>query len=47
MFFHVLFFISFCYYDQHYDNAGAEDMRKVTVLYYMNDWRPELGGCFR
>jgi SM-20-related protein len=36
------------YYDKHYDNSGADDLRKLTVLYYMNtDWRPELGGCFR
>ena len=35
-------------YDKHYDNAGLDDLRKVTVLYYMNaDWRPELGGAFR
>jgi 2OG-Fe(II) oxygenase superfamily len=36
------------YYDKHYDNSGADDLRKLTVLYYMNpDWRTELGGCFR
>ena len=36
------------YYDKHYDNSGYDDLRKLTVLYYMNhDWRPELGGCFR
>ncbi|KAJ1426709.1 2OG-Fe(II) oxygenase superfamily-domain-containing protein [Ochromonadaceae sp. CCMP2298] len=34
-------------YDKHYDNAGLSDTRKVTVLYYMNQWRPECGGCFR
>jgi hypothetical protein len=36
------------YYDKHYDNAGANDLRKLTVLYYMNpSWRADLGGCFR
>lgn len=36
------------YYDKHYDNSGYDDLRKLTVLYYMNThWRPELGGCFR
>jgi len=34
-------------YDKHYDNSGLLDTRKVTVLYYMNKWRPECGGCFR
>lgn len=34
-------------YDKHYDNSGLDDTRKVTVLYYMNNWRPEMGGCFR
>lgn len=34
-------------YDKHYDNSGLSDTRKVTVLYYMNQWRPECGGCFR
>lgn len=34
-------------YDKHYDNSGLDDTRKVTVLYYMNEWREELGGCFR
>ena len=35
-------------YDKHFDNAGALDTRKVTVLYYMNEyWRPENGGEFR
>jgi hypothetical protein len=34
-------------YDKHYDNSGLDDLRKVTVLYYLNDWRPELGGEFR
>jgi Rps23 Pro-64 3,4-dihydroxylase Tpa1-like proline 4-hydroxylase len=34
-------------YDKHYDNSGMEDTRKVTVLYYMNDWRPEMEGQFR
>ena len=31
-------------YDKHYDNAGYQDTRKVTVLLYFNKWRPELGG---
>ena len=36
------------YYDKHFDNSGAEDLRKLTVLYYLNpSWREELGGCFR
>jgi hypothetical protein len=36
------------YYDKHYDNSGGDDLRKLTILYYMNPgWRPELGGCFR
>jgi len=35
-------------YDKHYDNAGLEDTRKVTILYYMNpSWREENGGVFR
>ena len=34
-------------YDKHYDNSGMQDTRKVTILYYMNHWRPECGGCFR
>ena len=34
-------------YDKHYDNAGYQDTRKVTVLLYFNKWRPELGGQFR
>lgn len=35
-------------YDKHYDNSGGEDLRKLTVLYYLNpDWRTELGGAFR
>ena len=34
-------------YDKHYDNSGLTDTRKATILYYMNDWRPELGGEFR
>jgi len=36
------------YYDKHYDNSGAGDLRKLTVLLYLNpNWREELGGCFR
>ena len=35
-------------YDKHFDNSGYDDLRKLTVLLYMNpSWRPELGGCFR
>lgn len=34
-------------YDKHYDNSGMEDTRKVTVLYYLNNWRPEMEGQFR
>lgn len=35
-------------YDKHYDNSGGEDLRKLTVLYYLNpNWRTELGGAFR
>ena len=35
-------------YAKHYDNSGGGDMRKLTVLIYLNDaWREENGGCFR
>jgi hypothetical protein len=35
-------------YDKHYDNSGGDDLRKLTVLYYLNpNWRTELGGDFR
>lgn len=35
-------------YDKHYDNSGEDDLRKLTVLLYLNPvWRPELGGEFR
>ena len=35
-------------YDKHYDNAGLDDVRKVTFLYYMNkNWRDECAGQFR
>ena len=35
-------------YDKHYDNSGLDDVRKVTILYYMNpNYRSELGGQFR
>jgi len=35
-------------YDKHYDNSGYDDLRKLTVLLYMNPaWQPDLGGCFR
>lgn len=36
------------YYDKHYDNSGSDDLRKLTVLYYLNPtWTPDLGGHFR
>jgi SM-20-related protein len=36
------------YYDKHYDNSGSDDLRKLTVLYYLNPtWTPDLGGYFR
>jgi hypothetical protein len=35
-------------YDKHIDNTGLDgDLRKATVIYYMNDWREELGGELR
>lgn len=35
-------------YDRHFDSTGSDDLRKLTVLYYMNpNWTPELGGQFR
>ena len=35
-------------YDRHYDNAGLDDLRKVTILYYLNKtWRDECAGQFR
>lgn len=35
-------------YDKHYDNSGPEDLRKLTILLYLNpNWRPELQGYFR
>lgn len=35
-------------YDKHFDNSGLDDVRKVTILYYMNrGWTEENGGCFR
>jgi Rps23 Pro-64 3,4-dihydroxylase Tpa1-like proline 4-hydroxylase len=35
-------------YDKHYDNSGGDDLRKLTVLYYLNPkWRNDLGGSFR
>eukprot|EP00596_Hydrurales_sp_CCMP1899_P002396 CAMPEP_0119051420 /NCGR_PEP_ID=MMETSP1177-20130426/73041_1 /TAXON_ID=2985 /ORGANISM="Ochromonas sp, Strain CCMP1899" /LENGTH=274 /DNA_ID=CAMNT_0007030613 /DNA_START=248 /DNA_END=1072 /DNA_ORIENTATION=+ len=35
-------------YDKHYDNSGGDDLRKLTVLYYLNpNWRTQLGGAFR
>lgn len=36
------------YYDKHYDNSGGDDLRKLTVLYYLNPkWRKDMGGSFR
>lgn len=35
-------------YDKHYDNSGGEDLRKLTILYYLNpDYSKEMGGEFR
>jgi SM-20-related protein len=35
-------------YDKHYDNMGGGDMRKLTVLFYLQDeWSERMGGCFR
>ena len=35
-------------YDKHFDNGGNDDLRKLTVLLYLNpSWREELGGHFR
>lgn len=35
-------------YDKHFDNSGSTDLRKLTVLLYLNpNWRPELRGYFR
>ena len=35
-------------YDKHYDNSGAEDLRKLTILYYLNpEWKEGNGGYFR
>lgn len=35
-------------YDKHFDNGGGDDLRKLTVLLYLNpSWREELGGQFR
>jgi 2OG-Fe(II) oxygenase superfamily len=36
------------HYDKHYDNSGGDDLRKLTVLYYLNPkWRADMGGSFR
>ena len=36
------------YYDKHYDNMGGEDLRKLTVLLYLqNSWSASQGGEFR
>ena len=36
------------YYDKHFDNSGSDDMRKLTVLYYLNpNWDVSQGGFFR
>jgi hypothetical protein len=34
-------------YEKHYDHTGVEDARKITLIYYMNKWRPECGGLLR
>eukprot|EP00962_Isochrysis_galbana_P016533 scaffold4745_cov125-Isochrysis_galbana.AAC.7 len=35
-------------YDKHYDNMGGSDLRKLTVLLYLQDeWSEQMGGCFR
>ena len=35
-------------YDKHYDNMGGGDLRKLTVLLYLQDtWDASRGGCFR
>lgn len=35
-------------YEMHIDNTGSDDLRKLTVLYYLNpEWSPSLGGQFR
>lgn len=35
-------------YDKHYDNMGGADLRKLTVLLYLQrSWSPALGGEFR
>jgi len=36
------------HYAKHYDNSGGTDLRKLTVLLYLqNKWDPADGGCFR
>jgi Rps23 Pro-64 3,4-dihydroxylase Tpa1-like proline 4-hydroxylase len=36
-------------YDKHFDNSGGTDLRKLTVLYYLQTqpWTEDKGGCFR
>lgn len=34
-------------YEKHFDHSGSDDMRKITIVFYMNKWRPAMGGCFR
>ncbi|KAA8498916.1 Hypoxia-inducible factor prolyl hydroxylase [Porphyridium purpureum] len=35
-------------YDKHIDNGGAGDLRKISILYYMNPmYKRGDGGCFR
>mmetsp|Transcript_15680 Transcript_15680/g.30627 ORF Transcript_15680/g.30627 Transcript_15680/m.30627 type:complete len:408 (+) Transcript_15680:24-1247(+) len=35
-------------YEKHIDNMGGGDLRKLTVLVYLQQtWEPSLGGCFR
>ena len=36
------------HYDKHYDNSGGDDLRKLTVLVYLQEnWEERLGGHFR
>ena len=35
-------------FDKHYDNSGGDDLRKLTVLIYLQEhWSEVNGGCFR
>lgn len=36
------------FYEKHYDNSGQDDLRKLTILLYLNpNWQPSHGGYFR